>query len=183
MKILYDNDASATFFVIGENAKRYPELVKAEYDLGCEIGNHTYSHVRLNEKGISVLSDEIKKADDIIYEITGCRPALFRPPEGKHNGKADEIIKRAGKRTVLWTVDTRDWAHTDKEKIIENIKNNIKNGSVILFHDYIAPPSPTPDVLREILPYLKAQGYEFVTVTELLSRSADIGDVSSFFIG
>ncbi len=183
LKILYDNDAAATFFVVGENAQRYPELVRAEHDLGCEIGNHTYSHMRFNDKTARALFDEIKKTDDIIYEITGKIPALFRPPEGKHSGKADEIIKRAGKRTVLWTIDTRDWAHTDKDKIIDNIKNNAKNGSVILFHDYITAPSPTPDVLREILPYLKSQGYEFVTVTELLSHSADIGDVSSFFIG
>ena len=139
--------------------------------------------MRFNDKTARALFDEIKKTDDIIYEITGKIPALFRPPEGKHNGKADEIIKRAGKRAVLWTIDTRDWAHTDKDKIIDNIKNNAKNGSVILFHDYITAPSPTPDVLREILPYLKSQGYEFVTVTELLSYSADIGDVSSFFIG
>lgn len=183
LKILYDNDAAATFFVVGENAERYPELVRAEFDLGFEIGNHTYSHLRTNEKSAGALYEEINKADDIICQITGQKPSLFRPPEGKHNNKTDEIIKKAGKKTVLWTIDTRDWAHTDKNKIIDNIKNNVKNGSVILFHDYITPPSPTPDVLCEILPYLKEQGYEFVTVTELLYHKADIGGVSSFFIG
>lgn len=183
LKILCDNDAAATFFVVGENAERYPELIRAEYDLGFEIGNHTYSHMRLNEKSAALLFDEIKRTDGIIYDIIGTCPSLFRPPEGKHNGKVDEIIKRAEKKAVLWTVDTRDWAHTEKDKIVENIKNNVKNGSVILFHDYIVPPSPTPSVLCEILPYLKEQGYEFVTVTELLSHSADIGGVSSFFIG
>lgn len=183
LKILYENGAAATFFVVGENAERYPELVRAEFDLGFEIGNHTFSHLRTNEKSAGALYDEIKKADGIISEITGEKPTLFRPPEGRHNNKTDEIIKKAGKKTVLWTIDTRDWAHTDKYKIIENIKNNVNNGSVILFHDYIVPPSPTPDVLREILPYLKERGYEFVTVTELLRHKADIGGVSSFFIG
>lgn len=183
LNILYENDAYATFFVIGENAEKYPYLIRAEYDLGCEIGNHTYSHLRLNSKSVGALSDEIKKADEIIYDITGEKPLLFRPPEGKHNCKTDDIIKKAEKHTVLWTIDTRDWAHTDKNTIINNIKKNVKNGSVILFHDYIVPPSPTPDVLREILPCLKAQGYEFVTVSELLYHSADIGDISSFFIG
>ncbi len=183
LKILYENEAAATFFVVGENAERYPELVRAEYDLGFEIGNHTYTHFHLNEKNINALYDDIKKADDIICKITGEIPKLFRPPEGKHNGRLDGIIKKAGKSTVLWTVDTRDWAHTDKEKIIENIKNNVKNGSVILFHDYIVPPSPTPDVLCEIIPYLKSQSYELVTVTELLRHKADIGETASFFIG
>lgn len=183
LKILYENDAEATFFAVGENAERYPSLIRAEYDLGHEIGNHTYTHRRLNEKSVLTLADEIKKTDDIIYNITGITPSLFRPPEGKHNGAVDTILKNAGKQTVLWTVDTRDWAHTDKNTIINNIKSNIKNGSVILFHDYIAPPSPTPGVLCEILPYLKELGFRFVTVTELLSHKADIGDVSSFFIG
>ena len=183
LKILYDNNASATFFVIGENAERYPSLIRAEYDSGHELGNHTYSHGKLNKNSVKTLYDEIKKTDDIIKCITGTEPTFFRPPEGKHNSETDMILKKAGKQTVLWTVDTRDWAHTDKNTIINNIKKNVKNGSVILFHDYVAPPSPTPDVLCEILPYLKEQGYEFVTISELLSHKADIGDVSSFFIG
>ena len=183
LKILYDNEAMATFFVIGENAERYPYLVRAEYDLGHEIGNHTYHHDRKSDQSLKTLADDIKRADDIIYEITGQKPLLFRPPEGKRDKTLDDIVKKAGKSIVLWTVDTRDWAHTDKDKIIKNITENTKNGSVILFHDYISPPSPTPEVLCEILPYLKEKGYKFVTVSELLKRKADIGELSSFFIG
>lgn len=167
LKILYENDVKATFFVVGENAERYPELLRAEYDLGHEIGNHTYSHLRITENNADKIKAEIKAADDVIYDITGTIPSLFRPPEGKHGKKIDALIKSMDKTEVFWNIDTRDWAHTDKEKIIENIKKNIKDGSVILFHDYIAYPSPTPDVLREIIPYLKSQGYEFVTVGEL----------------
>ena len=183
LKILYDNDAAATFFIIGENAERYPYLVRAEYDLGHELGNHTYSHDRLNQDSIKTLYDQIKKTDGIIKSITGTEPLYFRPPEGKRNSETEKILKKAGKQTVLWTIDTRDWAHTDKNTIINNIKKNVKNGSVILFHDYVTQPSPTPDVLCEIIPYLKERGYEFVTISQLLSRKADIGDVSSFFIG
>lgn len=167
LKILYENDVKATFFVVGENAERYPELLRAEYDLGHEIGNHTYSHIKITEKNREKISAEIKEADGIIYDITGVTPTLFRPPEGRHGKQIDALISGMNKTEVFWNIDTRDWAHTDKEKIIENIKTNIKNGSIILFHDYITPPSPTPDVLRKIIPYLKAQGYEFVTVSEL----------------
>ena len=183
LQILYDYGVPATFFVVGENAERYPELLRAEYDSGHDIGNHTYSHPRITERNAANVEDEIKRADDIIYGVIGIKPSLFRPPEGRHGKTLDELIKKMGKTEILWTVDTRDWAHTDADKIIENIKNNIKDGSVILFHDYITPPSPTPAVLEEIIPYLLSNGYKLVTVSELLTHKAYIGGKSSFFIG
>ena len=181
LKILYENNVPATFFVIGENAERYPELIRAEYDLGCEIGNHTYSHKRC-DGACSDIYDEIKKTDRIIFDITGEIPSLFRPPEGKHAEAVDKAVSSSGKKTVLWNIDTRDWAHTDRTAICENIKKNARNGSVILFHDYVSGTSPTPSVLEEMIPYLKKQGYVFVTVSELYNK-ADTGDVSSIFIG
>ncbi len=183
LKILYENDARATFFAVGENAERYPELLRAEYDLGHDIGNHTYSHLKMTEKNAGKIAEDIKRADKVIYDILGFTPSLFRPPERKHGEYLDSLIKKMKKTEVFWTVDTRDWAHTEKEKIAENIKANIKDGAVILFHDYVSPPSPTPEVLSEILPYLKAKGYKFVTVTELMTHKAYIGGKSSFFIG
>ena len=183
LKILYENDAAATFFVVGENAERYPELLRAEYDLGNEIGNHTYSHMKITDKNYKIIAEDIKRADTVIYDILGFTPSLFRPPEGKHGKQLDSLILQMKKTEIFWNIDTRDWAHTDKNVIIENIKTNIKDGAVILFHDYVTPPSPTPDVLREILPYLSSKGYKFVTVSELLTHKAYIGGKSSFFIG
>ena len=182
LKILYENDAVATFFVIGSNAQRYPELVRAEYDLGHEIGNHTYSHIICGKADNNTLLDEIRTTDGIISDITGQIPTLFRPPEGK-TGAGLVALNEYGKTVVLWDVDTRDWAHTSPEAIIKNIKANVHDGSIILFHDFVSAPSPTPEVLKQIIPYLREQGYEFVTVSGLLAEKTDTGLKPSFFIG
>lgn len=183
LKILYENDVRATFFVVGSNAERYPGLVRAEYDLGNEIGNHTYSHRVCVKDSDRMISDEIKNADKIISDITGEVPTLFRPPEGKIGGMSHDLYKSLGKRIILWDVDTRDWAHTPVDKIVKNVKENVRNGSVILFHDFVKPPSPTPESLGIIIPYLRENGYEFVTVSELLEDVAESGVRPSFFIG
>lgn len=183
LKILYDCDIQATFFVVGGNAEKYPDLVRAEYDLGHEIGNHTYSHSVCDGTRCADIITEIKRTDEIIRDITGSVPALFRPPEGKLRGDILPALKRYGKKTVLWNVDTRDWAHTPVDRIIANVKQNVRDGSVILFHDYIASDSPTPEALRSVIPYLKSQGYEFVTVSGLLEAVEENGAPSSFFIG
>ena len=183
LKILYDYGVPATFFVAGENAERYPELLRAEYDCGHDIGNHTYSHPRITENGADKIIEDIKHADGVIYSVLGIKPSLFRPPEGRRVKTLDDFIKKSGKTEIFWTIDTRDWAHTEAEKITENIKTNIKDGSVILFHDYVTPPSPTPAVLEKIIPYLLSNGYKLVTVSELLTHKAYIGGKSSFFIG
>ena len=118
----------------------------------------------------------------IIREITGESPTLFRPPEGK-TGASLETLNKCGKTLVLWDVDTRDWAHTSVEEITENIKANVHDGSIILFHDFVSAPSPTPEVLRRIIPYLRDQGYEFMTVSGMLAEKTDTGLIPSFFFG
>lgn len=183
LKILYDNNVTATFFVVGENAERYPQLVKAEHDLGCEIGNHTYSHPHLAKTHIGKIEEEILKTDGIIKDITGMTPKLFRPPEGFCTGQIEKELIKLKKTEVLWNVDTRDWAHTETDKIVKNIKSNVKNGSVILFHDYTSPPTHTVEALEIVVPYLLDSGFELVTVSELMARKADTGGLSSFFIG
>ena len=179
LKILYEYGVQATFFTIGSNAERYPELVRAEYDLGHEIGNHTYSH----SVSPSHLKKKKKKADRVIREITGKTTEVFRPPEGKISRDAASAVNALGKTTVLWDVDTRDWAHTPVDAIVENVKRSVRDGSVILFHDFVKPPSPTPEALRIIIPYLMDNGYEFVTVSALYHDAEKTGTVPSYFIG
>ena len=165
LDVLYEYGVKATFFVIGKNAEKYPDAVIREAAEGHEIGNHTYSHKRLTE--CADVGFEISKTSDIIFSLTGRRPTLMRPPEGAYRKENVAVVQNCGCDMVLWTVDTRDWAKASVNDIVANVKKNVRDGSIILFHDYIAYPSPTPDVLREIIPYLKSQGYEFVTVGEL----------------
>ena len=174
LAVLEKYGVKATFFVIGQNAEQYPELIKAEFDAGHEIGNHTYSHKRLGSVDCKGMLEEIRKTDVIVYNITGSYPVLFRPPEGKTSSELEARVFAESKKTVLWTVDTRDWAHRPLEDIVKTVKNNIRNGSVILFHDYITPYSVTAEALDRLIPYLIGLGYEFVTVSELLNINSQI---------
>ena len=183
LQILYEYGVMATFFVVGYNAERYPELLRAQFDLGHEIGNHTYSHTVSGKSSLEKIEEEIKTTDRVISSVTGAVPTLFRPPEGKAGRELLDFVRRLGKTAVIWDVDTRDWAHTSPEKIAENVKKNVHDGSVILMHDFVAAPSPTPEALKLIIPYLIDAGYEFVTVSELLAEEAETGSRPSYFLG
>ncbi len=168
LDILAEYDIKATFFVIGKLAELHPELVIRELSEGHEVAGHTWSHPKLTGISEETLINEINATEELLFEIAEYRPRLFRPPEGK----CGEIVRKvAGKldyEVVLWTVDTRDWAHTPSDKIVECVMNNTRSGSIILCHDFIGTNSPTPDALRIFIPMLLAEGYEFVTVSELL---------------
>ncbi len=168
LDILAEYNIKATFFVIGKLAELHPELVIRELSEGHEVAGHTWSHPQLSEISEEALISEINATEELLLEIAEYRPRLFRPPEGK----CGEIVRKvAGKldyEVILWTVDTRDWAHTPSDKIVECVMNNTKSGSIILCHDFIGTNSPTPDALRIFIPKLLAEGYEFVTVSELL---------------
>ncbi len=171
LDILMENGAKATFFVIGKNAQNYPELILREKEEGHEIGNHTYSHPDM--KGISVdkAVEEIMLTQDVISKITGTRPSLFRSPGGIFSDELVLMLESIECKPVLWSwrQDTRDWSLPSVKTVVNTVINNISDGDIILFHDYNMKGSPTPDALRIILPKLKEMGYNFVTVSELLT--------------
>lgn len=169
LDILEKYEIKATFFVIGKNAESYPEKLKRITKCGHEIGNHTYSHVTAGKTCVSDLSAELQRTHSIVKNITGKDCVLFRPPTGYCNTVAVKSAAEMNYKIIVWTVDTRDWAHTSAENIIKNVKAHISCGSIVLFHDYISPPSPTPAALKELVPYLLNESYRFVTVSELLS--------------
>ncbi|MBE6570281.1 MAG: polysaccharide deacetylase family protein [Ruminococcaceae bacterium] len=168
LDILAEYDLKATFFVVGENAEWFPELVRREYEAGHEIGNHTYTHANLRKAEYNSVLDEILGAEDAVYENTEFRCRLLRPPGGMYGDNVYKAAENLDYTVVLWSVDTRDWAHTPSETIANEVLSNIKSGDIILFHDYIASDSPTPEALRKIIPVLLAKDYHFVTVSELL---------------
>lgn len=171
LDILDEYGISATFFVVGTNAGEYPELIEREINSGHEIGNHTYTHADLKTSLRAEIINELSKTQEVIYEAREYRTRLLRPPEGKYS---DELKRIAGKfdyRIVLWTVDTRDWAHTPSDEIYENVVTNVKSGDIILFHDFISGESPTPEALRMIIPKLLDDGFSFVTVSELIGSN------------
>ena len=170
LDILDKYNAKATFFVIGTNAEKYPEIIRRESESGHEIGNHTYSHPDLKKINASDFMDEITRTNGIIEKITGKKPRLFRPPGGYLNNIIVEKVSAQNGISVLWSwrQDTKDWACPSSDCIVTGVLSNLRDGDVILFHDYNANSSPTPEALERILKKLSSQGYKFVTVSELM---------------
>lgn len=173
LDILAEYDAKATFFVIGKNLEEYGEVTKRAAREGHEIGNHTYSHPALHGISERELTRELLTTESLIEERIGTPPAVFRPPEGYCPDGVKAVASGNGFSVVLWDIDTRDWAGGASHDIAKHVMKNVVPGSIILFHDYIAKNSPTPAVLKEILPQLVAAGYRFVTVSELITHATD----------
>lgn len=167
LDILKKYGIHATFFVVGENVEFYPDVVKRAIAEGHEIGNHTYTHCHLSKTSPQKIIDEINRCERAVYELCEYHTKLFRPPEGVLPETIKEYAHNEDYSVILWSVDTRDWAHTKPTEIYKNIKENVSAGDIILMHDYVQK-SITPDALERIIPFLLDQGYEFVTVSELL---------------
>ena len=171
LDILKSYGISATFFAVGENAELYPALIRRISAEGHEIGNHTYHHDHVGEMSIEALREDISSCNQALARVSGQKPRFFRPPEGVCNQDVKEICGALDMTIVMWSVDTRDWAHTPIAEICRNVRENTKNGSIILMHDFIGKKSPTPEALRRIIPMLLELGFEFVTVSQLLEQT------------
>lgn len=168
LDILEEFGVEATFFVVGVNAERYPELLLRELEEGHEIGNHSYTHYHVADLSAEEFARDLDACSTAIQRITGERARLFRPPEGVCTDATKTICGDHHYTIVMWSVDTRDWAHTPVDEICRNVRENAKDGSIILMHDFTGKNSPTPAALRRIIPMLQESGFEFVTVSQLL---------------
>jgi polysaccharide deacetylase family sporulation protein PdaB len=172
LEILKQYGAKATFFVVGEMAEKSPELVKAEMAAGHDVGNHTYHHVNLTKIPNEDVATEIKACGDVIQQITGKAPHLFRPPGGDYNKRVAEAVEALGYTMVLWTDDPGDYASPGDKVIETRLLDKISNGGIILLHDGV---QQTVDVLPQILQHLKSKGFEFVTVDEMMGSRGKQG--------
>ncbi len=169
LDLLAEHGVHATFFIIGENAQRYPELLTRILKEGHEIGNHTYLHANLQKTTTETIKQEILDAERTILELTDQRPKLLRPPGGLYDQHVCDAARALDYEVILWTIDTLDWSHPSADEITQKVMGNIKSGDIILCHDFIGgDPSPTPEAISRILPALLEEGYEFVTVSELI---------------
>lgn len=163
VNILEEYNANATFFEVGYNIKAHPEVTKEVSERGFEIANHTTDHSKLTKLTESKYLSKINDNNAIFKELTGKDMLYLRPPYGSYN---DKIKAKAGVPIVTWSLDTRDWESRNKDKIIEMVMNNIKEGDIILFHDLY---ESTKDAVKELMPLLKEEGYQAVSVTELFA--------------
>lgn len=159
---LRDRGASATFFVVGEQAQQYPELVRRMGAEGHQVGNHTWSHVRLEGAKPDVVRGEIERTEQLLQELLGGEGYWLRPPYGQITAGTENQINVP---MVKWSVDPRDWESRDADKVTAALLSVASPNSILLLHDIY--PSSVEAALRTI-DALAAQGYWFVTVEELL---------------
>ncbi len=167
LDILKSNNIKGTFFVVGQNLKNYPELGKEIVAQGHVIANHTWHHWYhfFNQQAAAF---EIDRTADLIYQVTGVKTTLFRPPGGMmHNGLVG--YAKAQKYTVvMWSADSTDYKLPAVPKLINNVIKDSRPGGIVLMHDGGGNRSRTVQALPEIISNLRKQGYRFVTVPELL---------------
>ena len=166
----------ATFFILGCNIEGNEKVIKKMSDLNMEIGNHMYSHKLLTKLTSDEITKEIKKVDNLIFEITGKNPTLIRPSYGSYNNRIKKIMDRP---IIIWNIDTLDWKYHNSKKIYKRVMKSISDGDIILMHDIY---NATANSLELIIPELLKEDYQFVTVSELLyykEKSLEKGKVYS----
>ena len=168
LDILSRYHVKATFFVIGVNVNNYPNQLEMIVDNGHEIGNHTYSHRILKSKSRTEIENELSKTEQAVKSIRDFEMDLIRPPCGLYDETLEMVARERNDKIVLWAIDTLDWEHTSTRVMVKNVLKNLKDGDIILFHDYVSGEYNTPEALEILIPILLEKGYEFVTVGELL---------------
>lgn len=167
-------NAKATFFMVGTNAADHPENLKRKIKLGCELGNHTYTHEHYGE---DVTAKDIYKASDAIYEACRQYPTAFRSPGGNTTSTIRKQCKKEGMPLYYWSIDTEDWKNRDADKIYKKVMKNVKDGDIILMHEIY---SSTADAVEKIVPALIKKGYQLVTCQQLVEtktgKSAKAGN-------
>ena len=159
---LKERGVKATFFLIGENADKNPEIVKRMAEEGHLIGNHTYHHVELTKVSENEARLELADTSAVIVRITGKEPEYMRPPFGAWQRKLEQEIQML---PVLWTIDPLDWTTENQDEIVNKVVTEAEENDIILLHDCYA--SSVEAALR-IVDFLQKEGYEFVTVDRLL---------------
>ena len=159
---LKQREVKATFFLMGENIAGKEPLVQRMQAEGHLIGNHGYRHIQMTKEEAEQACADIEQTEKLIQSITGKRPEYLRPPYGDWN---EQLECRVNLTTVLWNVDSLDWKFQNTKRIVRRVEKDVKDGDIILMHD-IFPTSV--EAALQIVDDLQAQGYEFVTVEELL---------------
>ena len=162
LDVLEKNGVCATFFVLGSRIEGREDVLTRMEELGCEIGNHSFSHADLTRLSRADCQRELSDTDAEIRRVTGHEASVVRPPYGYYN---KTVMSAAERPLILWTVDTNDWRGKAPGEIADYVIQQAKEGSVILMHDQ---QTQTADAMEMIIPTLIDEGFRFVTVSELI---------------
>jgi peptidoglycan/xylan/chitin deacetylase (PgdA/CDA1 family) len=159
----------ATFFIIGKNAEKHPELVEKIVEAGHIVGNHSYHHSKKFDfiKTKEIVA-EIEKANTVIQNIIGKKPLYFRPPFGITHPRIARAIRQTKMKPVAWSLRTYDTTRS-KEKVIKLLKKKLNGGDIILLHDN---HKEVLDILDFVIPFAEESGFKFVNIDQLLNIKA-----------
>ena len=167
LDMLKQAGVKATFFVVGQNAAQYPDILKRIVAEGHEIANHSYTHPVLASLSEFSVNDQLDKTREAVFQATGVTMKLLRPPYGAlSEPQRRKAYADFGYRTILWDVDPEDWKYRDAARVEKEIVGRTRAGSIILTHDI---HKSTVDAMPSTIEALLAKGFKFVTVSELLA--------------
>lgn len=176
LDVLDEYGAKATFFMVGEEVRNYPDQVLREYEMGMEQGNHSWDHTTLTHLSGEDIEEQFRRTNELLESITGGEIELFRAPGG---GLNDDVYENSlGMKSILWSIDTLDWQTKDAQQTYDMVINNVRDGDIILMHEIY---ESSLEAARMIIPKLQEMGYRLVTVSELAAaKGVEMGTGESY---
>jgi peptidoglycan/xylan/chitin deacetylase (PgdA/CDA1 family) len=167
LDILKERNIKCTFFLIGQNMKAYPQIVRRIIAEGHEIGAHTYTHCSLTSRSDAQIRSELQRSEEALMAAANYRPQLVRPPYGAINTRIKQLMfSEFGYSTIMWSVDPQDWRRPGVSVVTSRLVSGARPGAIMLAHD-IHPP--TIQAVPAMFDQLLAKGYQFVTVSQLMN--------------
>ncbi|MBT2686624.1 polysaccharide deacetylase family protein [Bacillus sp. ISL-47] len=172
LEILKAKNVKATFFVMGQQVRAYPHLLKQIHAEGHALGNHTWYHPDVRTLSDAQFIQTVQTTTDEIKKVTGVQVDLFRPPYGAINENQIETLNQHGYRSISWTIDSNDWSGASANEILSRVKPRAASGGIVLLHNFKdgRKLDGMIEALPEMIDYLRAQGYEFVTIPEIIEN-------------
>ncbi len=165
LAVLEEYNIEATFFMVSFWAEKYPEMVEAIVESGCEVGNHSSTHPHFSSLTTAAAAAEITSSTEIISEIAGVEIKVFRAPFGEYTNDMITTCESLGQKVIQWDVDTLDWKGISASEISARITSKVSAGSIILMHNN---SDNVVEAIKDAIPKLIEEGYEFVTVSDLI---------------
>lgn len=172
LDVLKEKGVKATFFLVGDKIKQNSSVVERMFAEGHCLANHTYTHIDLKKKSFKDAYSEIQRTEQLIVDVCGKSPKLFRPPWGHITSSEREALNRYGYEIVLWDLNSKDYVpKITVDEIVANVMKNIGGNKIVLFHDsdYLGKAGRQNTVLAlpQIIDLLKQMGYRFVTIDQM----------------
>ncbi|SFE00182.1 Peptidoglycan/xylan/chitin deacetylase, PgdA/CDA1 family [Paenibacillus catalpae] len=172
LEIFAEAGGKATFYMIGEQIAAHPEVAKLVHEQGHEIGNHTYTHPNMTELPDEEIESELARTEELIKKITGSRAATMRLPYLAGDERVHAILARNGYPSIgALNMDAKDWDMPGVDHILDSSRKEVRNGSILIFHDGYGDRSQSVEAIRVLTQELTASGYRLVTVRELLQMA------------